>query len=95
LRFLKEQIESSGHEAVLMDISMGADTACQADITPQEIAGLAGKDIEVIRVSKDRLSITNVMSSGGQQKALDILSKGELDGIVSLGGSTRSMRYGP
>jgi uncharacterized protein (UPF0261 family) len=88
LRFLKERIESRGHEAILMDISMGGDTADQADITPQEIAGLVGKDIKEIRVSKDRLSITNVMSYGVQQKALSLLSKGKLDGIVSLGGST-------
>jgi uncharacterized protein (UPF0261 family) len=88
LRFLKERIESRGHEAILMDISMGGDTADQADITPQEIAGLAGKDIQEIRASKDRLSITNAMSSGAQQKALDLLSQGKLHGIVSLGGST-------
>jgi uncharacterized protein (UPF0261 family) len=88
LRFLKERIDSRGHEAILMDISMGAGPSYQADITSEEIAGLAGKDIEAIRASKDRLTITNAMSAGAQQKALDLLSRGELDGIVSLGGST-------
>jgi uncharacterized protein (UPF0261 family) len=88
LRFLKERIESRGHEAILMDISMGGDPPYQADITSEEIAGLAGKDIEAIRASRDRLTITNAMSAGAQQKALDLLSRGELDGIVSLGGST-------
>lgn len=88
LSFLKERIESRGHRAILMDISMGRPPAFQADITPEEIAGLVGKDIEKIRASKDRLTITNAMSAGAQQKALDLLSQGELDGIVSLGGST-------
>ena len=88
LRFLKEKIESRGHKAILMDISMGGRPAFQADITPEEIAGLVGKDIEEIRASKDRLTITNAMSAGAQQKALDLLSRRELDGIVSLGGST-------
>jgi uncharacterized protein (UPF0261 family) len=88
LGFLKERIESRGHKAILMDISMGGPPAFQADITPDEIAGLAGKDIEEIRASKDRLSITNAMTAGAQQKALDLLSRGELDGIVSLGGAT-------
>jgi uncharacterized protein (UPF0261 family) len=88
LRFLKERIESRGHEAILMDISMGGDPPYQADITSEEIAGLAGKDIEAIRASRDRLTITNAMSAGAQQKALDLLSRGDLDGIVSLGGST-------
>jgi len=88
LRFLKERIESRGHEAVLMDISMGGDPSYQADITTEEIAALAGKDIKAIRSSKDRLTITNAMSAGAQQKALDLLSRKELDGIVSLGGAT-------
>jgi uncharacterized protein (UPF0261 family) len=88
LRFLKERIESRGHEAILMDISMGGDPSYQADITSEEIARLAGKDIEAIRASKDRLTITNAMSAGAQQKALDLLSRKGLDGIVSLGGST-------
>jgi uncharacterized protein (UPF0261 family) len=88
LRFLKERIESRGHEAILMDISMGGDPSYQADITSEEIARLAGKDIEAIRASKDRLTITNAMSAGAQQKTLDLLSRGELHGIVSLGGST-------
>lgn len=88
LRFLKERLESRGHEAILMDISMGADPSHKADIPPKEIAALAGKDIEQIRASKDRLAITKAMTAGAQQKALDLLSRSKLDGIVSLGGST-------
>ena len=88
LRFLKESIESRGHETILMDISMGGHPAYQVDVTPEDIAGLAGTDIEEIRASKDRLIITNAMSAGALKKALDLLSKGELHGIVSLGGST-------
>jgi uncharacterized protein (UPF0261 family) len=88
LRFLKDRIESRDHKAILMDISMGGNPSYEADIPPEEIAALAGKDIEAIRASKDRLSTTNAMSAGAQQKALDLLSRKELDGIVSLGGST-------
>ena len=88
LRFLKERIESRGHRGILMDISMGGAPAFEADITPEEIAHLAGKDIAKIRGSKDRLSITHTMSDGALQKSMDLLSRGELDGIVSLGGST-------
>ncbi|MBN2123334.1 MAG: Tm-1-like ATP-binding domain-containing protein [Deltaproteobacteria bacterium] len=88
LRFLKERIESRGHRGILMDLSMGGRPSFEAEITPEEIAGLAGASMEDIRTSKDRLTITNTMSAGALQKALDLLSQGELDGIVSLGGST-------
>ena len=88
LRFLKERIESSGHEVILMDISMGGHPSYQAEITPEEIARLAGKDLEEIIASKDRSAVVNTMTMGAQQKALDLLSNGELHGIVALGGAT-------
>ena len=88
LGFLKEKIESRGHRGILMDISMGGQPAFEPDIAPEEIARLAGEDISNLIASKDRLFITNIMTAGAQQKALQLLSQGELDGIVSLGGST-------
>jgi uncharacterized protein (UPF0261 family) len=88
LRFLKEKIESRGHRGILMDISMGGQPAFEPDVTPEEIARLAGEDIDKLIASTDRLFITNIMTAGVQQKAMQLLSQGELDGIVSLGGST-------
>ena len=88
LKFLKQKIEERGHQAVLMDISMGGSPPFEADITPKEIASLVGKDINDIIASNDRFDITNSMTRGAEQKTLDLLSKKELDGIVSLGGST-------
>jgi uncharacterized protein (UPF0261 family) len=88
LMFLKEGIQSRGHRAILMDVSMGGHSNFQGDVTPEEILRLVGKNIDEVIASKDRLNVTNAMSAGAQQKALDLLSRGELDGVVSLGGST-------
>jgi uncharacterized protein (UPF0261 family) len=91
LHFLKDKIAARGHEAILMDISMGGDPGFQAEITPQEIASLAGKDIAELITSKDRFEVTNVMSAGAQQMALNLLSQRKLDGIVALGGATMAL----
>jgi len=91
LRFLKESIVSRGHEPILMDLSMGGHPGFQADITPQEIAGLVGMNLEELTASRDRLSVTNVMTAGAQQMALDLLSRGSLQGIVALGGATMAL----
>jgi len=91
LRFLKERIASRGHDPILMDLSMGGHPGFQADITPQEIAGLVGKNLEELTASKDRLSVTNLMTAGAQQKALDLLSRGNLHGMVALGGATMAL----
>jgi uncharacterized protein (UPF0261 family) len=88
LKFLKERIESRGHKGVLMDISMGGQPTIEPDVPPGEIARLGGKEIDELIASKDRLFVTNTMSAGAQQKALQLLSEGKLDGIVSLGGAT-------
>jgi len=88
LRYLKEKIGSRGNTGILIDISMGGKPSFEADITPHEIASLVGKDIEEFIASKDRLTVTNLMTAGVQQKTLDLLSQGELDGIVALGGCT-------
>jgi uncharacterized protein (UPF0261 family) len=76
LRFLKEKITSRGHEAILMDLSMGGRSGFEVDVTAAEIAGLGGKSQEEIIVSKDRL---------------DLLSRKSLDGIVALGGATMAL----
>jgi uncharacterized protein (UPF0261 family) len=91
LRFLKEKITSRRHEAILMDLSMGGHPSFEADITPEEIAHLVGKNLEELIASKDRLSVTNAMSAGAQQKALDLLSQNSLDGVVALGGATMAL----
>ena len=88
LQFLKEQIDSSGFEPIMMDLSMGGQSSIQADITSEEICQLAGKDIKELIASKDRPFVTETMNEGARQKALELLSRDSLHGIVSMGGST-------
>jgi len=91
LNYLKQSIQASGHDAILMDLSMGGEPTVAADITPQEIVGLMGQQMADIIASRDRLAVTNTMVSGAQQKALELLSQESLDGIVALGGSTMAL----
>jgi uncharacterized protein (UPF0261 family) len=91
LQFLKDKISSRGHDVIIMDLSMGGRSRFQADISPDEIAGLMGRKVEELIASKDRLTVTNIMSSGARQKALELLSNDSLHGIVALGGSTMAL----
>ena len=91
LRFLKEKITLRGHQSILMDLSMGGRPGFEADVSSEEIAGLVGKNLDELIASKDRLSVTNLMSAGAQQKALDLLSRNSLDGMVALGGATMAL----
>jgi uncharacterized protein (UPF0261 family) len=91
LRFLKQSIASRGHDPILMDLSMGGHPGFQADITPHEIAAVEGRKLEELTASRDRLSVTNVMTAGARQMALELLSRGSLQGIVALGGATMAL----
>jgi len=89
--FLKELIARRGHRAIVMDLSMGEKPMFQAEIPPEEIACLAGRNLKDLVQSKDRFAVTNAMTMGAQQKALDLLSKGSLNGVVALGGATMAL----
>jgi uncharacterized protein (UPF0261 family) len=91
LQFLRERVVSRGHDPILMDLSMGGHPGFRADITPREIAELTGRKLEDLTASRDRLSVTNVMTAGAQQMALDLISRGSLHGIVALGGATMAL----
>ena len=89
--YLKECIERRGHKAVVMDVSMAGEPSALADISNREIAEAGEGSIDEIRVSRDRDSITQTMIRGASQKAKELHSAGQLDGIISFGGSTGAM----
>lgn len=91
LWYLKERIQKRGHRAILMDLSMASDAPYEADIAPQEVARAVDRNLEELRKTGDRFAITEVMTAGALQKTMELLSKGELDGIVALGGATMAL----
>jgi uncharacterized protein (UPF0261 family) len=91
LQFLKKKIEGKGHAAPIMDLSMGAVPSFPADIPAAEVAQIAGHSIEELVAAQNRSSSTEVMIAGAQQKVMDLLSKGKIDGIVAIGGATMAL----
>jgi len=91
LGYLRERIEARGHQVVLMDLSMGGSSSVPADISPAEVALAAGGDIEAWRSSRDRLAVTEAMTTGARLKARELLDAGDLDGVAALGGTTMAL----
>ena len=84
--FLKDHIAQEGHKAIVFDLSMGGTPLFEADVTPQEIAQAGGKDIEEIKSSTDRATITQAMQAGAIEKIRQLFSDGNVDGIIAAGG---------
>jgi len=89
--FLKDRITQRGHQAIVVDLSMGGTPLFQADITPQEIAQAAGKSIEEITASRDRSMATRVMEAGAMKKIGELDSLKKVDGIIAIGGATMAL----
>ncbi len=91
LRFLKDKIISRGHRVILMDVSLGGKPTEGVDITPEEMAGLVGRNTEDFKASRDRFMKAEVMVKGAQLKILELLSRNEVDGAISLGGASMAL----
>jgi uncharacterized protein (UPF0261 family) len=88
LHLLKKQIEGRGHDAVILDLSMGSAPAFPADIPATAVARAAGHIMEDLISARNRSVSTDVMIVGAQQIVMGMLSRKELDGIVAMGGAS-------
>jgi uncharacterized protein (UPF0261 family) len=93
LKIIKERIERRGHNAILVDISIGTGAivpSLKAAIGCDELAKLAGGTIEEIRamVAKEREKATSLMAEGLKKKVLELHQTGKLKGIIAIAGLT-------
>ena len=86
--FLKRQIELRGHKTVIMDIGLIGEAQGECDITRRDIIMASGRDPEEVVLISDRGKRMPVMVDGGRQKIEEMYYKGQLSGVMSLGGTT-------
>ncbi len=88
--FLKSLIQERGHRVILLDINTGAEPSVPPDISAREVASSGGWDIEEVRKMRDTGKASSIMIQGAIEKVKHLLDKGELDGIISLGGASNT-----
>ena len=91
-QYVKDEIERRGHNTTVIDVGVLGRPLIKADITREEVARAGGRGlgelIEAAEKGADRTEATNVIIRGVQTIVKELHSKGKLDGIISLGGST-------
>lgn len=87
--FLKERISAYGGTPLLVDLSMRKYTPKlgKPDISNEEVAKAAGFLIDQVN-NMDRAKAQEVMAKGAIKILKEKLDKGELHGVVGLGGTT-------
>jgi len=93
LRIIKEQIERRGHEAILIDVSVGTGaiiSSLRPNITCDEIVRLAGGSLEQVKgmLAKEREKATSIVAEGLTKKVLDLYNQGVLQGMIAIAGMT-------
>jgi len=92
IEFLKEVIVKRGHQVMLLDLSLGKEPPVSGDITPTEVAAAAGSDIKIVRelAGNARGEATQIMTKGAIAKTKELLEYGQLDGVISIGGTSNT-----
>ncbi|HOV90805.1 MAG TPA: Tm-1-like ATP-binding domain-containing protein [Syntrophorhabdaceae bacterium] len=89
--YLRDKIKQLGKTPIVLDISMRPAEGFQSDITSEAVAEAGGSTYKDILASKERAKNTAIMTKGASHITLDMWRRGELDGIVGIGGSTGSL----
>jgi len=86
--FLRQQIESFGQKARIMDISLLRRPSGACHITREEVIRASGRTPDTVSRIPDRGKRMPIIVEGAIKKTLDLHSKGNLSGVISLGGTT-------
>lgn len=85
--FVRERLEHDGATVVVMDVGVLGESDVPADVPAREVASAAGEDLDALRSAGDRGTALRTMARGAAALTSDLLDRGELDGVLGLGGS--------
>lgn len=84
--FVRELILARGHDVLVMDIGILADSSMPADVTPRDVASAAGTTIDALRDRRDRGTAIDAMLAGARILTRRLYAERRFDGVLGLGG---------
>src|SRR5262245_52446596 len=88
--YLRDQIQKLGYTTLLIDTGVMGTPGVKADITREEVAATGGIPLEKFLINPIREVVTPVMAEGATRIVQELIEKGAVHGIVSLGGTQGS-----
>ena len=85
--FIKTQIESAGVSTCVINTGILGDSQLTPDISADEVAQAGGSSLQALRDEGDRGNSVTIMAEGAAALVAEKQAAGEIDGIISLGGS--------
>jgi len=87
LLYLRERITARGARALVVDAGTLEPPAFQPDVDRDAVAAAAGARIEDLLRAGDRGHAVTRMAEGAARVVADLFAKGEVSGIIGIGGS--------
>lgn len=85
--FIKAQIELTGVSTCVINTGILGDPQLTPDVSADEVAQAGGSSLQALRDEGDRGNSVAVMAQGAAALVAEKQAAGEIDGIISLGGS--------
>jgi uncharacterized protein (UPF0261 family) len=85
--FVRAEIEKHGHRALLIDSGVVGQPRGRGDVTREEVAKAGGRPLEELLKHPTREAAAPVMAKGAAKIVTELAARGEVHGIVSLGGT--------
>jgi uncharacterized protein (UPF0261 family) len=101
LNFIKDQTLARGQKALTLDVGVLQPSPDYVDISNEKVAAAGGQPIYELVSRRDRGQAVAVMAQGAAKITREVFDRGEISGVISLGGGsgtvigTRAMRTLP
>ena len=91
--FIKTQIESTGTSTCVINTGILGEPQLTPDVSADEVAQAGGSSLQALRDEGDRGNSVAVMAQGAAALVAEKQAAGEIDGIISLGGSAGTTHW--
>lgn len=85
--FVRDQIARAGGSTLVIDTGTFGHPAIEPDIPRERVALASGQTLEQLLATGDKARLQNGMTAGLVHIVLDLYAKGQVDGVISLGGA--------
>jgi len=85
--FLRRAVEQTGVGTIVVNTGVMGDPFFEPNVSNAQVAAAGGTSIEVLREKGDRGLAIDVMMRGAARIVVDLYERGELGGVISLGGT--------
>lgn len=85
--YLSDQIARVGDKALIIDVGVINEPATKGDITRQQVAEAGGTTLAKLLEHPDRELAAPIMAQGATKLMLDLVEKGQVHGILAMGGT--------